>query len=239
MEHGAVSMGSVSVHDLPGGQGTLTTVDTNGETDFLSYVVGGVVIALIVATILGAPFAREGEHLEIALTKPVSRGTFALQTIATDMAGILIAFASGVVFSLLVHVMFEVPKITFNSSDAVALACAIVAPLSWYAMLAAATASMKRGWGAIVGFAWPAALIVIGLSFIQPNGNVLLELVRDVAAGLSFIDPLKYMHFGTDSAPITIGGELANSDGFKLGMLGLLAVGYSALALVQWRRVQA
>ncbi|MBV8154237.1 MAG: hypothetical protein JO029_09815 [Candidatus Eremiobacteraeota bacterium] len=239
-EDGAITMGSVSVHDLPNGQGTLTVVDSTGETDFLAYIVSGVCIAMIVATCLGAPFAREADgHLEIALTKPIGRERLALATIATDATGILIALVCGIAFALLVHLLFEVPAIAFGARDAIALGVAIAAPLAWYAMLAAATASLPRGWGAVIGLAWPVAAVVLGLGHLEPNGNALVALVRDAAAALSFLVPLQYMHFGTASAQSAIGGEFAESGIFKIAMPALLAVAYSALAVLQWRRLEA
>jgi hypothetical protein len=240
LAHAAITMGDVSEHNLPDGKGTLTTVDTNGETDFLSYVIAGVVIAMIVATILGAPFARENDgHLETSLTKPVRRDVLAVRTILIDAAGIVTSLVAGVAFSLLVHLMFEVPHVTFAARDAVVVGVGIVAPLAWYAMLAAATASIRRGWGAVLGFAWPVCAIVVALSAIDPAGNALLTVLHDVGTVLAYIDPLTYTHFGTDSAPMAVAGKAADADGVKLGALAVLAVAYSSAAVLQWRRVEA
>jgi hypothetical protein len=240
-EHGSVMAGSVDVNELPNGGGTITTVDTNERARFLNFVVCGAVIALIVATILGAPFARENDgHLEISLTKPVSRELLSLQIIGVDVAAIVAAFAGGIIFALAVTAIFAFPRITFDGHDAFAFAAGIAAPVAWYAMLTAATASIKRGYGAILGFAWPVAAIVVGLSLIRPEGNAMLRVVQTVAWALSFIDPVAYMHFGGREVVTVDGQGVVNySDAFKLVMLVVLAVFYGTLAIAQWRRVEA
>jgi|SRR5579862_1919024 len=245
MEHSVVSMGSVKVSSMPNGHGTLTVVDSNGETSFRSYLIGALMIALIVATMLGAPFARENDgHLELTLTKPIDRVRFAAGAIGVDVLGILAVLAIGIVFEIVVQAMFEVPKIAFDARTAGEFAACVVAPLAWYAMLTAATASFKRGWGVVLGFAWPVALVVIGLSVIEPQGNPLLIVIRDVGSVLAAVDPLSYMHFGsnavvaTDNEVAVVAPQVTN-DLFHAGMLAFLAVLYSLAAIVQWRRIEA
>jgi len=239
--HGFVTAGSIDVHELPNGGGSVTTIDTNQRTAFAGYAICGIIVALIVATILGAPFARENDgHLEISLTKPVSRDVLSLQTIGIDVAGLVAAFCGGVVFAMAVTLLFAFGPITFGREDAFALAMGIVAPIAWYAMLTAATASTKRGYGAILGFSWPIAAIVVGLSLIQPEGNALLRVVQGLAWALSFIDPIAYMHFGRH-AVVSVDGQnvLHYSNSFKLLMLAVLSAFYGVLAILQWRRVEA
>jgi hypothetical protein len=240
-EHGSVMNGSIDIHELPNGAGRETIVDTNARTPFSSYAVCGLVVALIVATILGAPFARENDgHLEISLTKPIKRDLLGLQTIGTDVAGLMLAFAGGVVFAVAVTLLFAIGPITFDSHDAFALGIGVLGPLAWYAMLTAATASIKRGYAAILGFAWPVAAIVVGLSLISPEGNALLRVVQGVAWVLSLVDPIAYMHVGSH-AVVTVDSQrlLSYPDSYKLLMLAVLFVVYSALAIAQWRRVEA
>jgi hypothetical protein len=222
------------------GRGERLDIDTDGTTPAISYLVAGLVLALIVATVLGAPLAREADgHLEVALVKPVSRERFALEIILVDWLGLIATFAGGTIFAILIHAIFDLPHITFGPRDAAALAGGIVAPLAWYGMLTAATASMKRGYAAIVGFAWPVAAIVLALSLVQPEGNLVLTAVHDVAWVLSWIDPLSYMHFG--SATPQVGGNSAHflSGAGQLVALVVLSIGYAAIAIVQWKRIEA
>ncbi len=119
---------------------------------------------LIFATIFGASFACENGHLEIACLKPVSRMRYALGIIGVDFAGIVLAGAMTVVAAIICQTMFEVPHFDFSQlADPITLLL-IVLPFSWYAALNAATASFKRGAGAVVGFAWPIAFVIIALS---------------------------------------------------------------------------
>ncbi|MDP9025616.1 MAG: hypothetical protein M3N13_09620, partial [Candidatus Eremiobacteraeota bacterium] len=69
--HDHISMGSVQVMESDKGGIRTTVVDTNGAVPFLFYMFASNIVALIIATILGAPFARENDgHLEVALTRP-------------------------------------------------------------------------------------------------------------------------------------------------------------------------
>ncbi|HLY00932.1 MAG TPA: hypothetical protein VKR56_00395 [Candidatus Cybelea sp.] len=206
------------------------------EMEFGYFVIFGAVVALIVATILGAPFARENDgHLEVALTKPVDRAALALMTIGVDAAGIIVALALGTVFGIALHTIFFPPWITFHLADAISIVFGIVAPLAWYAMLAAATSSLRRGYGAILGIAWPVALVVAVLSFVDPNDNSLAALIHATFWTLSRIDPLVYMHF--EASDMRMGTDPVWLP--RLTMLAILAAGYSIAAVAQWRRVEA
>jgi hypothetical protein len=206
------------------------------EMSFGYFVIFGTVVALIVATILGAPFARENDgHLEVALTKPIDRIGLALMTIGVDAAGIVAALAVGTLFGIGLHTIFFPPWITFHVVDLIVIVSGIVAPLSWYAMLAAATSSLRRGYGAILGIAWPVAAIVAGLSLVDPNDNALAALIHTVFWTLSRIDPLVYMHVNSEDMSMTADPTWLP----RVTMLAILAAGYGVAAIAQWRRVEA
>jgi hypothetical protein len=211
-------------------------MEGNHEMNFGTFVVFGTVVALIVATMLGAPFARENDgHLEVALTKPVNRAGLALMMIGVDAAGIIAALTVGTLFGVLLHTIFFPPWITFHTIDAVVIVFGIIAPLSWYAMLAAATSSLRRGYGAILGIAWPVAAIVAGLSLVDPNENSMAALIHATFWTLSRIDPLVYMHFDTSDMQMTPDSTWM----LRLAMLAILTAAYGIAAVAQWRRVEA
>jgi hypothetical protein len=211
-------------------------MEGNHEMSFGYFVVFGAVVALIVATMLGAPFARENDgHLEVALTKPVDRISLALMTIGVDAVGIIAALAVGTLFGIGLHTIFFPPWITFHFVDLIMIVSGLIAPLSWYAMLAAATSSLRRGYGAILGIAWPVAAIVAGLSLIDPNDNALAALIHTVFWTVSRIDPLVYMNF--EAVDMKMGADPTWL--LRLTMLAVLAAGYGVAAVAQWRRVEA
>lgn len=235
---GSESLGATFEPDRHG-RNERIDVTLSGPTPLAPYLVVGFVVALIVATVLGAPFAREGDgHLEVALTKPIGRELFALQTILIDWCALIAAFFGATLLAIAAHALFDLPHITFDRHDALVLVAGIIGPLAWYAMINAATASLKRGYGVMQGLSWPIAAIVVGLSLVSAQGNPFLTLVHDVAWTLSWIDPLRYMHFGSgevnasgDAAPLPVEVQVA--------ALSTLAVVYLALAIVQWRRIEA
>lgn len=235
-----VVMGSVSENRLPSGHGTITVIDTNGETDFVNYVVNAAFVAFIVATVLGAPFAREGDgHLEIALTKPASRLRYSIEALAVDALGVVAAFFMTIVFAVAIHALFELPHIVFTSSDALAIVVAILAPIAWYAMLAAATASLRRAYGAVIGFAWPVAGVVLGLGYARPDGNAVLTVVHDIAWVLDLFNPLA--HINLHNRGMQFGSPPVFGTGYasQIAVLAGLILLYCILSIVQWRRIEA
>jgi hypothetical protein len=219
-------MGSVSIQTSNTGNGDEMVIDTNTPTFFGDFTIIGLVIALIAATILGAPFAKESDgHLEIALTKPIGRTALSVQTMLVDCAGLVAAFAIGVIFGFIVHAIFQSLKIRVTWQDGASIAVALLGSIAWYAMLNALTASMKRAYGVVLGLAWPIAGIVLALAGLPP-GNVVRDLLRTIFHYISFIDPLNYLNL----VVVTTN---------QLILLAVLALVYGTLAAIQWRRVEA
>jgi hypothetical protein len=219
-------MGSVSIQTTSAANNEETVIDTNNPTFFGDFTIVGLVVALIAATILGAPFAKESDgHLEIALTKPIGRTSLAVQTMLADCAGVAAAFVIGVLFGFAFHAIFQSLKIRITWQDGASIAVALLASIAWYALLNALTASMKRAYGVVVGLAWPIAGIVLVLAALPP-GNVVRDVLRTIFHYVSFIDPLNYLNLAAVSPN-------------QLILLAVLALVYGTLAAVQWRRVEA
>jgi hypothetical protein len=236
-----VSMGEVRVDVLPTGDGDRVTLDTGQPEPFIFYSAIAVFVSLIVATVLGAPFGRESDgHLEIALTKPISRTALSLEIIGVDVVGIVAAWAMTVVMLVVSHALFEAPHLTFGMADLVGSLCGLAGAIAWYAIICAGTASMKRGYGLIQGLSWPIALLFLGLGKANLGDQPILVVVHTIAQWVGYILPFTYLHFGP---AMTTDGQAAGSMAFnasiELPALCALAVVYLALAVVQWRRVEA
>lgn len=239
--HKTISMGDLHVETLPNGTGTVTTVETNRPEAFSYYAAIATFVGLIVGTLLGAPFARENDgHLEIALTKPIAREKLAVATIGVDLLGIVAAWVMTVVFLIIGHTVFEAPHFKIGPSDATVIVLGLVGNAAWYAMLVAATASMKRAYGVVLGMAWPVAIAVAVLAKIDLSATQIGQAIHYVLTPLGWIDPFSYLHFGP---AYTVDGRAAGSlavvPSHELPMLVILALGYSVLAVVAWRRVEA
>ena len=139
----------------------------------------------------------------------------------------------------LCQLLFEVPHFDFSGVNSHAIFMGIAAPLAWYALLAAITTSLKRGYGAILGFAWPVAIVVTVLA-VAPLGDSLLgQAVHNIFWVISRFDPLSYvsMHITVDQNT----GEMIGPANFVMRLaiiVGLFLI-YSAAAVFQWRRVEA
>lgn len=231
-------VGSVVVTEGRHGSMSTVVIDTNGSVPMLYYMLLGDIAALIVATILAAPLAREIDgHLEIALTKPYSRVRYAIGVIVADVAGILAASLMTIVAFYLCQLLFETAKLDFSGINARAIAMGIAWPLAWYALLLAGTTWLNRAYGAVLGFAWPIAILVAVLLLVQP-GNPVALFVHDIAWVLSRFNPMTYVSFAEPNGP---GMAVYSGSDFwpRLGMQIVLFVVYSSLAVWKWQRVEA
>ncbi len=243
VSHGGVDhvppVGSMHVTESIAGNVKTTTVDTNGPTPFLYYMLIADAMAFVIATLLATPFARENDgHLEFALTKPVSRTTLALGIIGVDLAGIVLCSFMTVVAAILCQAMFELPQFDFSGINMNAIVMGFIFPFAWYAMVNAATASLSRGYGAIQGFAWPVAILVTVFALMPWGNSVLGEAVHGIFWVVSRIDPLSYL---STVKPDQATGQLVAAPEFGIRALSelLLFAVYSVLAVLQWRRVEA
>ncbi len=235
--HGVI--GSVHVNEARSGNMSITTIDTNGTVPFVFYMAFADVVAFIIATCLAAPFARESDgHLEYALTKPVSREGFAVGTIAVDAAAIVAASVMTIITLIICQAMFEIPTFDFSGVNIEAILMGIAAPFAWYAFLTAATASMKRGYGAVLGFAWPVAILLVVFGTVSLGDSLVGQLVHNVSWVISRVIPLSYISFAIRESS---NGQLAGTENFgpRLAIECVLFIIYSALAVIQWRRVEA
>jgi len=214
------------------------TFNTDGPVSFVIFLGIASVAALVFATIWGCSFACEQGHLEYALLKPVTRTRYGLGVIGYDILGMAIVAVMTVVAAIVCMSMFEWPHFDFSHVAEPGTTLLVLLPLAWYAALNAATASLKRGSGAVIGFAWPVGLVISSLAQIplqdSPVGNVFHTIFWTV----SRIIPITYLNgatfsdsgrYNNEGLPVTI--RIAT-------LIGLTLI-YGALTLVQWRRVEA
>jgi hypothetical protein len=241
-----ISFGDIHAQRIMLPQGSLVKIDEGAlvPEDLNYYFVFAALAAMIVATVLGAPFARENEgHLETAFTKPISRTQLALQTVGADLGGIAVAWVMTVVFLIIGHTIFEAPNYVYGPTDTVAIAIGLLAAFAWYALLNAATASLKRAYGAVLGIAWPVALGIGGLSHAPLGDTPIAALVHWITSTLNWVFPTKYLHFnfivGMGSESHRAAAAASMSPEANIAILAVLALVYGALAIYQWRRVEA
>jgi hypothetical protein len=232
-------IGPVHVNETQNGNMTTTTIDTNGSVPFVFYMAFADVVAFIIATLLAAPFARESDgHLEYALTRPVSRERFAIGVMGVDLAAIVIASIMTIIVLIICQAMFEIPTFDFSGVNINAIIIGIIAPFAWYALLSAATASMKRGYGAILGFAWPVAILITVFGAVSLGDSLVGQLIHNVCWTISRVIPLSYISFTVNE---NSAGQLVAPANFNLRIsieIALFII-YSAVAVFQWRRVEA
>ncbi|MGA8574856.1 MAG: hypothetical protein WB609_04095 [Candidatus Cybelea sp.] len=237
-DHSHINVGSIHVTESKQGDTTTTVIDTNGAVPMLYYMAIADVVALIVATILAAPLAREIDgHLEIALTRPCSRLRYALGVLAADVAGIVAASVLTIIAFYVCQLLFESARLDFSGINARAIAMGVMMPLAWYAMLCAATTWISRSYGAVLGFAWPVAILVGVLTLVHP-GNLLALFIHDIAWVISRLDPLTYVAFAAPNDDGTL--DYASSNfGLRFLVEVMFFVVYGALAIIKWQRVEA
>jgi hypothetical protein len=237
--HDGAVMGSNSSNE--DGNFRTTVMHTDGPVPIEFFIAFGTVASFIIATILGAPFARENDgHLEIAAMRPQPRYVLALQTVGIDIAGILLTnVVTFTGLTIMLMIVVGIPQFKFDTATWSTILLAVVAPAAWYAFIAAATSSLKRGYTAIVGFAWPVSALIVLFGMIAWPDSILGNLMHNVFSNVMWIDPLAYgsLQFHMDEQT----HELIQSPTVwrNIVMESILFLVYSALAIVQWQRVEA
>ncbi|HUA09320.1 MAG TPA: hypothetical protein VMA98_08605 [Candidatus Acidoferrales bacterium] len=228
-------VGSMHFEESSSGGMNTIFIRTDEAVNFVIFLAISGVAMMIIATILGAPFANENkDHLEIALLKPVTRTRYALGVIGVDVAGILVAGMMALVAAIVSQAMFELPEFDFSFVDASTVALAVVLPLAWYAFLNASTASLKRGSGAVVGFSWPAGFALAGLAELPLQGTPVGNVFHAIFWSVSRVIPLSYSELNVEHGSVS-GYPIPT----RVEILCVLMLIYGALAVMQWRRVEA
>lgn len=241
-----ISMGNMSMNENVYAGGTMRHVRMHYKEEIPSFPLGvlfltTIPMGLIVATCLGGPLSKENDgHLELAWTKPVSRERYAMAAFAVDSAAIIIAQCACVFAALLTCLLFFVPKIHAEGNWGWAILIAFVGPLALYGLLTAASTSIKRGPGMVIGLGWVLAILIPGISQALKEAaqvNAVAAAFHAIFQAVSYLDPLTYFSFNVKhDAVITASGL---SLGSEIGILAALFVGYLALSVAQWRRVEA
>jgi hypothetical protein len=239
--HDTMDIGSTSVNtDVHDGV-EHTVIDSKGAFEYELGVCLLITIpmGLLVATLLAGPLAKENDgHLELAWTKPTSRDRYALEAIAVDAVAILASQALTLAILLLVTLMFFVPHFTYGPRIGWIVLLALLGPLAWYAALTACSASVKRGPGMVIGLGWVFAIIIPTVADATSDParfSAIAAFFYTIFHSLSFLDPIAYLsgHTGTGNALHHLPLPTADAG------LAALIIGYVALSVLQWRRVEA
>jgi hypothetical protein len=213
------------------------TFNTDGPVNFEIFLAFACFAALIFGTIWGCSFACEQGHLEYALLKPITRTRYGLGLIGVDIVGMAIVGAMTIVAAIICMSMFELPHFDFSRVGSALTAMCFVLPIAWYAMLNAATASLRRGYGSVIGFAWPVALLIVAFSHASLSDLPVFRVLHTIFVVASRLIPITYLPgFGLNGNATS---DVGLSNPVSLAILVGLMLIYGALALVQWRRVEA
>ncbi len=233
--------GDADMHRSTHGGQTDITVETKQEDLGSSAVEFGVAgfIALIVGMILAGGFARENDgHLEIALTKPVSRTELSIRIMLVNVTGILGAWIMGVVATYIVIALFMGFHFGVTVRDCQLAVAVLLGATAWYALLCCATASLKRNYGIILGTAWIAGQFIPILARIPNDAPPLLGVLRVIATPLSWIDPFTYARVSV-ALPSAAQMMRVYPYAVEIPILAALTIAYALFAILQWRRVEA
>lgn len=201
-----------------------------------------IIMGLIVASLLGGVLSKENDgHLELAWTKPVPRERYALTAFGIDIATIVFSQILWVATALICMLLFFVPQVTLEQNAGLHVAITVLGAVGWYAALTGWSASLKRGPGIVIGLGWLFATIVPGITEALRESTVpIVAVIHGVLLAISYFDPLSYVSLHVTSAmngPQV--GTLHLSMTTSCIALAALIVFYLAVAVAQWRRVEA
>ena len=219
-----------------------STIQLGGRTDLGFFSVLAIFVGLIVATIRSLAFASENDgHLEMTFARPVAREFVALRIVATDFLTIVATEALTILAGIAGLAMYLFPNLAISPYTVAALLAAVLIPMAWYGLLLCATASMKRGYGIVVGLAWPIALGLPGIASIQ-SPLPLVQGIQALSAMLMHIDPLWYLQavsINSNESMSDLASVWNPSTDAALLSVAVLGAIYIGGAIFQWRRVEA
>lgn len=209
----------------------LSKASTTATVPFIAVFAIAGLIASIFATVLGGLADDNDGHLSLAWTMPASRTRYAVQKFAVDFCAILFIFAfmSAVTFAMFaVHGMAR--HFTFGADWNTQALRFAMAPLGFYALTQALTASISKQAGLVRGMTWVAMAILLVLSSLHLPAP--LALIVDA---VNRLNPAIYVAVDINDAGqvVSVGAVSAT-----LGLVAVTAIGLLA-ALYQWRRLEA
>jgi ABC-type transport system involved in multi-copper enzyme maturation permease subunit len=240
-----VDIGNVTVHDVTRKNGMEHLVIETTRAPAMPVGVlfmTSIVMGFIIASVLGGVLSKENDgHLELAWTKPVSRERYAIGAFVVDAAAIIASQVLWMIVFIIGMAMFGVLRFTAEPNAALHAGIALLGPTAWYAAITAWSASLKRGPGIVIGLGWPIALSIPGgAAALSGATHPLLVAIRTLLLALSYIDPLTYIHSSWSGGHVTMAANAVRASvGFSCAALAALIIVYLALAVAQWRRVEA
>lgn len=230
-----IEFGHVRVSTSPGGRHRVSKISNDMKIPLYVLLIIASCAAAIVATLLGLALSRENDgHLELAWTKPASRESYALASVAVDSLGILGVMLATLVTIVLVLAIYGGASYITVSDSLTSLLFGMLFALSFYGIVLAATSSMRRG-GLVLSLLWPAALILPGLVRVEWMN------LGTIARALNTINPVAYLYAFLSSSQATNMFTLLPNGGATIQVLAVLVLFIAgvALSLAQWRRLEA
>ena len=199
----------------------------------LDYALGiAAVFVAIFSSILGLSLSHENDgHLELAWTKPIRREGYAGTVIAVDVLAMLVLLAITVALIVVILAMFGLAKlIVADRSTLLTLAFAIAYIVSFYALVMAVTASLRRASAVALAILWPVALILPGLTEVKWLNIGLIVRVIDT------INPVAYFYSLSSTSSHTL---LPPGIGYSIAAMAVITIAGVVASLAQWRRLEA
>lgn len=197
-------------------------------------------VTAIIASILGGSLAAVNcGHLELALTKPISRtkhvaGIFAVDLICLTLIFALVFGAAYLVASFLCGTFLAV---SLDGANLLRLARFFAFPMAWFGLAQALTAGIRGQWaGSMIGISWPvteALSILVAIPLLAPW--------RTIVSILNLPNPIAYFPFWSFDEAVKAGlrpqfGYGVANDAFALAAIAVVGL---IVAAAQWRRVEA
>jgi hypothetical protein len=229
---------AVAAHSTPAAKNSIVgpgieVTDTAHVPFAVLFAIAGFVAAIF-ATCLGTSLACENSgHLEVAWTRPASRVGYALRLMLVDAFGIGAMYLFTILLSLaVIFIRGWQGYMVSDSLGWLVLSRFVLYPLAWYGLVIALSASVRGKAGAIAGFSWlGAGLLVVLLSANLPPA------IHAIVVFLNYFNPVLY---GSYSQTGETARHVMTLTGVEpvVGLSAITLLG-TAAGLVQWRRLEA
>jgi hypothetical protein len=195
------------------------------------FAIAGIAASIFATTIGGSLACENDGHLPFALTKPASRFRHAATKLAIGICGVIAYFAIVCAVLYGVDALLGVTNFFSISSDTwQQLVRFALAPIAFYGLMQALSASRKSQVGTVFGVAWAG---LVGLAIL--GAAPMTGPIHAIVSILNVANPVVYIGFDFGQSDTSFSVHFAAA----VAALALVAVAGVAAAIFQWQRVEA
>lgn len=192
--------------------------------------------AILAASFFASSLNKENDGANFVFVKPIARERLALQYMAIDACGILVAFVFTLATALAVLASLGMSAhIVFGARALWVAALELGVAFMYYGIMQAITAGYRGKGGTLVGWSWPVFIGLAGGAQATFLGPIVVGIIR----ALDTFNPVVYLpSISSSHGQTSVYTELGSSLQANVPVVWTIAFVMCALAIQRWKRLE-